>query len=466
LQNNVVSNRGQTLAEFIATRKFRNWLTLGLVVLGPLLILATFIVLGGLDETSNQTFLRAVVLADVVYVITIAGLIAGRVARMISARRKRSVGSKLHMRLTRVFTLIALVPTVVVAIFATITLNFGLEGWFSDRVQQVVGNSLSAAQAYENEHKVNLSSDAKLLARFLNDQKVQYPLISEAEFRVLLERGQKQIQRGLTEAYVIDGGLSIQARGERSYLFGFDPPSPSDIALARRGEVVIIEDWDQDEFRALAVIPAFADRLGFALIVILASIWGALWFAERLSRPVGVLAAAAQRVGSGDLNVRVKEPGTDDEIAMLGRTFNRMTEQVKGQQDALIEANHETEKRRRLFDSVLSGVTAGVIGLDSEGRIEVWNAAAEAMLGFDGVISRGKSIGDVVPEFQALFESLSKKGKTTTVTEVDVERFAAIEKLMARIGARSVDGVVEGYVRQRGARPICGCDYPPDRRFA
>jgi len=145
--------------------------------------------------------------------------------------------------------------------------------------------------------------------------------------------------------------------------------------------------------------------LGFALIVILASIWGALWFAERLSRPVGVLAAAAQRVGSGDLNVRVKEPGTDDEIAMLGRTFNRMTEQVKGQQDALIEANHETEKRRRLFDSVLSGVTAGVIGLDSEGRIEVWNAAAEAMLGFDGVISRGKSIGDVVPEFQALFES-------------------------------------------------------------
>ena len=490
MQHNVVSNRGRTLTEFIATRKFRNWLTLGLVVLGPLLILATFVVLGGLDESGTQTFLRAVVLADIVYVITIAGLIAGRVARMISARRKRSVGSKLHMRLTRVFTLIALIPTVVVAIFATITLNFGLEGWFSDRVQQVVGNSLSAAEAYENEHKVNLSSDVQLLARFLNDQKVQFPLISEAEFRVLLERGQKQIQRGLTEAYVIDGGLNIQARGERSYLFGFDAPTPSDIALARRGEIVIIEDWDQDEFRALAVIPAFADRflyvsrdvdgeilslldqtketialyqqlestrgrilfefgliyLGFALVVILASIWGALWFAERLSRPVGVMAAAAQRVGSGDLNVRVKDPGTDDEIAMLGRTFNRMTEQVKGQQDALIEANQETEKRRRLFDSVLSGVTAGVIGLDSNGRVEVCNSAAEEMLGFDGVVSRGKPLQDVVPEFQPLFESLATKGKSTAVTEVEVERFAAIEKLMARIGARSVDGVVEGYV--------------------
>ncbi len=490
MQNNVVTFGGRTLAGLIAARRFKNWFTFGLVVLGPILILATFVVLGGIEENNNQRFLRTVVLIDIVYVITVAGMIAGRVARMISARRKRSAGSKLHMRLTRVFTLIALVPTIVVAIFATLTLNFGLEGWFSDRVRQVVGNSLSAAEAYENEHKVNLSSDVKLLARFLNDQKVQYPLISEAEFRVLLERGQKQIQRGLTEAYVIDGGLSIQARGERSYLFGFDPPTPADIARARRGEVVIIEDWDKNEFRALAVIPAFADRflfvsrdvdgeilslldqtketialyqqleadrgrllfefaliyLGFAIIVILASIWGALWFAERLSRPVGVLASAAQRVGSGDLSVRVKEPDTDDEIAMLGRTFNRMTEQVKGQQDALIEANNETEKRRRLFDSVLSGVTAGVIGLDSQGRVEVCNQAAEAILRFEGISARGKPIGEVVPEFQELFETLSKKGQSAAVTEVEVERFAAIEKLMARIGARSVDGVVEGYV--------------------
>lgn len=490
MQNNVVTFGGRTLAGLIAARRFKNWFTFGLVVLGPILILATFVVLGGIEENNNQRFLRTVVLVDIVYVITVAGMIAGRVARMISARRKRSAGSKLHMRLTRVFTLIALVPTIVVAIFATLTLNFGLEGWFSDRVRQVVGNSLSAAEAYENEHKVNLSSDVKLLARFLNDQKVQYPLISEAEFRVLLERGQKQIQRGLTEAYVIDGGLSIQARGERSYLFGFDPPTPADIARARRGEVVIIEDWDKNEFRALAVIPAFADRflfvsrdvdgeilslldqtketialyqqleadrgrllfefaliyLGFAIIVILASIWGALWFAERLSRPVGVLASAAQRVGSGDLSVRVKEPDTDDEIAMLGRTFNRMTEQVKGQQDALIEANNETEKRRRLFDSVLSGVTAGVIGLDSQGRVEVCNQAAEAILRFEGISARGKPIGEVVPEFQELFETLSKKGQSAAVTEVEVERFAAIEKLMARIGARSVDGVVEGYV--------------------
>ena len=490
MQQNVVRDQGRTLAQIVSTKRFRNMLALGLVALAPLLILATFLVLGGLEEANDPLILRVVILADMVYVITVAGLIAGRVARMISARRRRSAGSKLHMRLTRVFTLIALVPTVVVAIFATITLNFGLEGWFSDRVRQVVGSSLSAAQAYENEHKVNLSSDVKLLARFLNDQKVQFPLISEAEFRVLLERGQKQIQRGLTEAYVIDGGLNIQARGERSYLFGFDAPTPSDIASARRGEVVIVEDWEQNEFRALAVIPAFADRflyvsrdvdgeilslldqtketinlynqlesdrgrllfefaliyLGFAIIVILAAIWGALWFAERLARPVGVLASAAQRVGAGDLNVRVKQVQGDDEIAMLGHAFNRMTEQVKGQQDALIEVNQETEKRRRLFDSVLSGVTAGVIGLDSTGKIEVCNQAAQNMLDFDGVLARGKKLEEVVPEFQPLFDSLGKMGQRSTTTEVEVTRFATIEKLMARISSRSDHGEVEGYV--------------------
>lgn len=490
MQHSSIAHTGRNLAVFVSSRKFRNWLTLALVLAAPILILATFLVMGGLEGAGNPTTLRAVILADIVYVITIVGLIAGRIARMVSARRKRSAGSRLHMRLTRVFTLVALVPTVVVAVFATITLNFGLEGWFSDRVRQVVGNSLAAAEAYENEHKVNLVSDVKLLARFLNDQKVQFPLISEAEFRSLLERGQQQIQRGLTEAYVIDGARDIQARGGRSYLFGFDPPTASDIALARRGEVVIIEDWEKNEFRALAVIPAFADRflyvsrdvdgeilslldqtketialyqqlesdrgrllfefaliyLGFAIIVILAAIWGALWFAERLARPVGRLASAAERVGAGDLEVRVPEDKADDEISLLGRSFNRMTEQVKGQRDALIEVNTETERRRRLFDSVLSGVTAGVIGLDSKGRIEVANNAAQSMLEFDLDVRRGMPIAEVVPEFSELYNSVSGKGYGASVNEVEVNRKGAIERLMARISARSVEGTLEGYV--------------------
>ena len=490
MHQSTLSFAGKRISEFVTTRQFRNWLTLVLLILAPILAVLTFVVLGGLENASSQLSLRAVVLADIVYVITVAGLIASRVARIISSRRRRSAGSRLHMRLTRVFTLIALVPTVLVAIFATITLNFGLEGWFSERVSRVVGNSLAAAEAYEGEHRKNLLSDTALLATFLNSQKVKVPLISPAQFRDLLERGQKQIQRGLTEAYVIDGERNIQARGERSYLFGYDPPTAAQIALARRGEIVIIEDWEKDEFRALAVLPAFADRflyvsrdvdgeilslldqtketiglyqqletdrgrllfefaliyLGFAIIVILASIWGALWFAERLSRPVGRLAGAAQRVGAGDFNVRLPEDKGEDEIAMLGRAFNRMTQQVKAQRDALIEVNTETEKGRRLFDSVLSGVTAGVIGLDSAGQVESINNAAAAMLNLDRLTATGKPIAEVVPAFAPHFQSVANVQKEASELETQIDGPGSAERLLVRISSRTADGEIEGYV--------------------
>ena len=466
------------------------WSVIVLTALAPVLMLATFLVFGGLEQATNPVAQRGILLADIVYVICVAAMIAHRVAGLVSARRRRSAGSRLHMRLTRVFLLVALIPTVLVAVFATIIINFGLEGWFSDRVRNVVGNSLAAAEAYENEHKANLDADVRLLARFLNDQKVQYPLITPAQFRQLLENGQQQIQRGLTEAYVIDDNLDIQARGGRSYLFGYDAPTAADIAAARRGEVVIIEDWPRNEFRALAVIPAFANRflyvsrdvdgeilalldqtketvglytqleeergqllfefaliyLGFALIVILASVWGALWFAERLSRPVGRLASAAQRVGAGDFDVRVPEDRGEDEISMLGRAFNRMTQQVKGQRDALIAGNTETERQRRLFDSVLSGVKAGVMGLDADGRIEFVNGAAGELLTFSTQSVEGQHINDLVPEFEEVFGIYETSRRASSVSEVQIRRKSKVEKLMVRIAARVADGVVEGYV--------------------
>ncbi len=140
---------------------------------------------------------------------------------------------------------------------------------------------------------------------------------------------------------------------------------------------------------------------GFAVILILAAIWLGLWFAERLSRPVGRLAGAAQRVGAGDLNVQVQEEPGDDEIAMLGRLFNQMTRQLKGQRDALLTTNEQIEARRRLFDSVLSSVTAGVIGLDADGRISFINRSAERILKLEEDV-QARSLPVAIPEFGAL----------------------------------------------------------------
>ncbi|MBV1866756.1 MAG: PAS domain-containing sensor histidine kinase [Marinosulfonomonas sp.] len=469
----------------------QNASTLGLVILGPVLAFLTFLVLGPLDEGASSPSLRLILLADLVYVLVVAALVLQRVARMIAARRAKSAGSRLHLRLTGVFALIALIPTVLVAVFAALTVNIGLEGWFSERVRQVVGNSLSAAQAYEAEHREGLIEDTQALANFLNASRRARIFISDGDIRQLLTGGQAQIQRGLREAYVIDGGAEIRARGERSYLFDFEQPSAADIERALGGETVIIQDWDENEFRALVQLDDFVDRflyvtrdvdgeilallddtqetvrlynqlesergrllfefgllyLGFAVILILAAIWLGLWFAERLAGPVGRLTGAVQRVGAGDLDVQVVEEQGDDEIAMLGRIFNQMIRQLKGQRQSLLENNQQIEDRRRLFDSVLSSVTAGVVGLDETGKVAFVNRSAERLLDVSRSADQDTNLAVAVPEFGPLFTRLRASGGEVAQEEIRVVRGGKQENLLVRMAMRrGEDGELLGYV--------------------
>ncbi len=214
------------------SRKLRSIGSLGLVVLGPILTLATYLVIGPFDLGATAPTLRLILLADLVYVLVVAALVLSQLGNLIAARRAKSAGSRLHLRLIGAFTLLALVPTVTVAIFAGLTVNIGLEGWFSDRVRQVVGSSLTAAEAYELEHRQGLTQDASVLARFLDNARALDFYISDAELREVLAQGQAQIQRGLREAYVIDGSGEIRARGDRSYLFNYEEPTPEQIVEA------------------------------------------------------------------------------------------------------------------------------------------------------------------------------------------------------------------------------------------
>jgi two-component system nitrogen regulation sensor histidine kinase NtrY len=459
---------------------------LGLVVLGPALALATFAALGPLEGANNSVALRVVLLADLVYVLVVAAVVLQSVARAVAARRAKSAGSRLHLRLTWVFALIALLPTILVAIFAGLTINVGLEGWFSERVRNVVGNSLAAAQAYEQEHRRDLTADAEALAQFLESAKRQSVFVSDGDLRQLLTQGQGLIQRGLREAYVIDGSAEIRARGERSYLFDFEPPGAERIAAAREGGPVVIEDWGNDEFRALIALDGYPDRLlyvsrtvdgeilnlldetretvdlyqqlesdrgrllfefgllylGFALILILAAIRLGLWFAEGLSVPVGRLALAAQQVGAGDFDTRVREEQGGDEIAMLGRLFNKMTRELKAQREALLENTQQIERRRRLFDSVLSSVTSGVVGLDAEGRVTFANRMATTL----AEVRTDAPLTVAVPEFGPLWERL-RDGAEVVQDEVRLVRGGKLENLLVRMATRrGEDGSLEGYV--------------------
>ncbi|MEZ5687020.1 MAG: PAS domain-containing sensor histidine kinase, partial [Paracoccaceae bacterium] len=214
----------------------QNLVTLGLVVLGPLLAVATFVVMGPLKLGADSTLLRLILLGDFIYFLLLAGLILMRLAQIITARRARSAGSRLTLRLTGVFAGIALIPTILVAIFAGLTVNIGLEGWFSDRVREVVGSSLAAAEAYQEEHRSDLSEDTEALAAFLNLRRQAANFMDDGELREMLVLGQSSVQRGLKEAYVIDGLGQIVARGDRSYLFDFEQPAGDDLVRAQQDD--------------------------------------------------------------------------------------------------------------------------------------------------------------------------------------------------------------------------------------
>ncbi len=475
-----------TLGRLRRRRRVRNAATLGLVVLGPVLALTTFLVLGPLDQGASAPALRLVLLADLVYVLVVAALVMSQIARLVAARRAKSAGSRLHLRLTGVFALLALIPTVTVAVFAGLTVNIGLEGWFSDRVSRVVGASLAAAEAYETEQRTDLITDARALARYIDTVRGAQTIAD----REVLSDGQLQVQRGLREAYLIDGTGDLRARGDRSYLFDFERPNLDQLDQALETGGLVIQDWANNEFRALVPLASYVDRflyvsrdvdgeilslldetqetvrlyqqlesergrllyqfgllyLGFAVILILAAIWLGLWFAERLSGPVGRLTGAAQRVGAGDLDVQVREEEGDDEIAMLSRYFNQMTKQLKGQRQTLLANTEQIERRRRLFDSVLSSVTSGVVGVDPNGKVTFVNRSAARLLDWQED-RESVPLAVAVPEFAALFALLRAGPQEIAQDEVKVTRAGRLENLLVRIATRrNVEGDLEGYV--------------------
>jgi len=474
-----------------ADRKLPRWvgreLIFGLVLMGPVLAVATSAVIGTTDSSGAASrWLRVVLLLDLAYFLILTLVIGLKIGQLVRARRRRSAGSRLHLRLTGVFAGVALVPTVIVAIFATVTVNFGMESWFSDQVGSVVRNSLDTARAYEREHRGNIRGDILAMANDLNRAAAAGLTSGQLNDMVV----QQALLRELPEAFVFSSQKEILARGEFSYLFAFEPPSDEQLARARAGEVVIMEDELNNEIRALVYLTNFFDAflyvtrdvqgdvlqlldetratvqlyerlerergdilfdfaiiyLGFALLVILSAILLGLWFAERLAKPVGRLAGAAESIGAGDLGVRVKEPRGTDEVAMLSRIFNRMAGQLEGQRNALMTAKEESEVRRHFIEAVLSGVTAGVIGLDGEHRIDLINEAAADMLGVPLAESIGTPLETVAPEFNRLVEDARNAPSGIARGEVQVTNATGTREFLGRVAPKTADAPEEGHV--------------------
>ncbi|MGC6528008.1 MAG: ATP-binding protein [Paracoccaceae bacterium] len=471
-------------------KKLVNWMNWGLILLAPILAYATYTNLEIFDRVQerNNFWLRIVLLADFVYLITLSALVFQRILAIVTQRRKKSAGSHLHLRLASVFAAMSLLPTAVVAIFALFSINLGFEAWFSGRVQGVISDSLAAAQAYEQEQTQAILEDAESFSTALNAYRRQDVTDSQALRRKLSEL-QQSIQRGLREAYIIDNKGDLKLRGYRSYLFDYEQPTAQEIERAYEGPV-LIKDILNNELRVLINLDSFSNDfllvsreidgnlfalldetkqearlyqqlesergqslfrfgiiyLSFAILLIFASIFAALFVAERLSRPIGRLAGAAQLVGEGALDTRVIEEKGNDEISQLSRYFNVMTEQLQVQRDSLIESTKLSDERRRLFDSVLSSVTSGVLGLDTEGHVSFVNNSAQRLLGGNTIVEN-VPLSVAVPEFFPLFERFLDTKTETIQDAVKVVRRGRMENLLVRIARRKNENdVAEGFV--------------------
>ena len=458
-------------------------------MLGPLLAVATYLFLGPFNVAGQSVWLRFFLLLDLIYVLLIVGIVLVRILYVLSQRRSRLAGSKLHFRLAGVFTTMSLLPTITVAVFATVSINLGLEAWFSERVQSVVGTSLSAARAYADEQQVALVEDILSVEKDLQNFRKNKNFIEDDELRNELASRQLALQRGLKEAFILNGEGNIELRGERSYLFGFEKPTQQQIQEAIR-DIVLISDFNNNELRALTFLNGFdesylyvtrqvdgtlfnlldetqktavlyqqmeSDRTAYllnfavlyfalALLLIVSSVLFALWFAERLSKPIGRLAAAAKRVGAGELTTQVIEDDGDDEIAQLGRYFNQMTKQLKRQRDTLVDNTEQIEERRRLFDSVLSSVTSGVIVLDPEGKVSFTNNSANILLKHNNTEENQNQLSDVFPELNSVFHQLKKSRLNNLQCEIKLVRSGRLENFLVRMAPMDEDEKLKGYV--------------------
>ena len=492
MSHGFVSSLLDRVADLRESASFNAGLTFGLVITGPMLVFLTFYLMQPIQGVRG--YLRFVLTADFVYILFITSLLIRRIVQLAAARRAESAGSRLHFRLTTAFGVIALFPTILVAIFAVLSINQALEGWFSERVRSAVGASLSASQAYQTQARKGLIADTEVFAQQLNELNANLfqkgNIDTDSQLSPELTRLQTEFERGLKEVYIINNLGELRLRGPSSYLFGYEKPTFEQIKQVEGLEVLIITDLVGNEMRALIRLANYSNHylyltrtvdgsllglleettetatyynqletergrllfdfgllyLAFAVILILTATWLGLWFAERLASPVGRMAAAAQKVGAGDLDARIEDIKGDDEIAMLARYFNQMTYQLKGQRDTLIQSAEQADRRRRLFDSVLASVTSGVIGLDQTGHITFLNKSAQRVLDLPEV-SELSLLSNSVPEFKEIVDNFRLGVSDVSQREIRLVRRGKLENLLVRIALRKNElSEEEGYV--------------------
>ncbi len=476
--------RGIEWAERVGlSRKLAFALALGAVISG----ITTYGALTGSlsPEGADPNTILVLLNVDLVLLLLLGALVAWRLVRLWIARRQGFAGARLQGRMVGMFSIVAVAPAIIVAVFSATFFNLGIQSWFNDRVRTALERSLAVSEAYLSDHRSFIRADILSMVAVLNRQPPALLDSPEALNRIV---DALAVERSLAEAIITRGDGKVLARSQLSFVLEFDPIENSALRRAAEGEVVIMTSDASDRVRALARIDAmigaylyvgrFVDStvlnhmtrltsavseyqalesrhsgiqitftllyVTVALMLLFASVWMGLMFSNRLIGPISALVGATQRVRDGDLSVRVEERPDGDEIAVLSRAFNRMTGQLEGQRADLVDANEQIDNRRRFTEAVLFGVSAGVIGLDDDGRIFLPNRSAMELLACDAESLIGQRLESAVPEMAELLANLRHDRRRLIQGQVSLVRDGHARDLMVRIGVQGGGG--GGYV--------------------
>jgi len=440
-------------------------------------------------------------IANLIPAIALMVLFSRRIA--MQRAEKGGLGSgRLHTRLVALFSVIAAVPTVLVAIFASLLFQSGLNFWFSHRAQSMLQNTVLIAHASYNREVERVGNETTTmsgdLASYLAAVPIEDPRFADGFGRQVLYRNlseavivnigsdgiprslalvdpynrpldqvitqQKIAQLKLAQANAGGSRVSIPINsadrigaltrldyGPNTYLYAarvFEPElkqqlSRADSVLQEYNSLLASSRINQLRFNAALL-------LGSLMIVALA-IFAALRLADRLVRPVGQLAAAAGRIEQGDFSARVPVTETEDEIQTLALAFNQMTERLEEQTGALLTANTQLETRRAFIEAVLSSVTAGVIAVDRKSRILLINKSAETLLQRGGQPVEGRELTDLSPELDEFIAGDETEANVTVAADGG-QRTLAVKRARYEDGAvLTFDDITDQLSDQRSA---------------
>ena len=455
----------------------------------------TYMVLTGLTpiQPTNDVLAIALVI-NVVLVLILVGALGWEVAGIWNARRKGRAAARLHVRTVAMFSVIATIPALLVAAVASITLNQGLDRWFSERTRQIVGNARTVAQAYVEEHGKVLRGDLIAMAadldraqqiyqhnptqfdRFMETQ-AQLRLIPAAfllngdgsvVMRVIVDHDLKTVMPPAESFKHADGGEPIMiAPGRTAQVGGVMKLKAYDdiyLYITRSMDQRVADytrliaesgkDYQALEDSRFGVQVAFAlVYVGIALVLLLCAIWIGIGFANGLVAPIRRLIYAADQISIGNLNVQVPLDKREGDLANLGSTFNNMSMQLRQQREDLLDANEQIDKRRRFTEAVLSGVTAGVVGIEADGRISLINRSAERLLGIAQSDLLGRTIDDAIPEFAECYRRAAASEGRPVQDQLTVIRNERERSFNVRITTEASMTHEHGFVMTRTILP-------------